>query len=127
MSENADPDLDRSVARIDRLNAEATQLQRQGLYKEAFGRVLHACVLALQSVGEKHAATATSLGNLGVLFYHLGQYEAAEIFLKRALEINRQARGEKDPHYATDLNNLGALQKRMGNYAAAEALYRQSL
>lgn len=70
---------------------------------------------------------ANSLNNLGVLYYKIGDYKAAEPYYKQALEIRRIALGEAHPDFIMSLNNLGELYWKMGDYKAAEPIYKQAL
>ena len=70
---------------------------------------------------------ASSLNNLGSLYYKMGYYKAAEPYFKQALEIKKKALGEEHPDYASSLNNLGRLYSDMGDYKAAEPYYKQAL
>jgi tetratricopeptide (TPR) repeat protein len=70
---------------------------------------------------------ANSLNNLGVLYYKIGDYKAAEPYYKQALEIRKKALGEEHPDYASSLNNLRILYIDMGDYKAAEPYYKQAL
>jgi len=70
---------------------------------------------------------ATSLNSLGILYIEMGDYKAAEPYLKQALEIRKKALGEEHPDYATSLANLGVLYSDMGDYKAAEPYMKQAL
>ncbi len=56
----------------------------------------------------------------------MGNYAAAEMLFKEAVEIYRSYAGE-DLDFARGLNNLAGLHEVMGKYADAEPLYRQAL
>lgn len=68
-----------------------------------------------------------SLYNLGLLYFDMGDYKAAEPYFKKALEIYRKALGDEHPSCASCLNNLGALCKVIRDYKAAESYYHQAL
>jgi tetratricopeptide (TPR) repeat protein len=65
---------------------------------------------------------ATSLNNLGALYYSQRQYEKALPLYERALRIQEQVLGPEHPHTATSLNNLADLYQKQGRYEEAEAL-----
>jgi hypothetical protein len=46
----------------------------------------------------------------------MGNYEKAELFDLKVIEIDKQFLGESHPEFATNLDNLGTLYKDLGNY-----------
>jgi len=70
---------------------------------------------------------ATSLDNLGVLYYFIGQYQKAEPLYKQVLNIRKGVQGDHHPDYGTSVNNLAALYYSMGQYQKAEPLYQEAL
>jgi tetratricopeptide (TPR) repeat protein len=78
-------------------------------------------------LGERHPYTATSLNNLGMLYYTQGKYAEAEPLYERALAIREEVQGERYPDTAQSLNNLGMLYYTQGKYAEAEPLYERAL
>ncbi|MCE9608566.1 MAG: CHAT domain-containing protein [Planctomycetia bacterium] len=74
-------------------------------------------------LGEKHSLYATSLNNLALLHFLLGNLPLAEPLYLEAREIYRQLVGENHPAYAQTLHNLAGLYETMGDYARAEPLY----
>jgi CHAT domain-containing protein/tetratricopeptide (TPR) repeat protein len=74
-----------------------------------------------------HPDVATSLNNLGLLYYRQGAYARAEPLFVRALAIQEKARGAMHPKVATSLNNLAALYQSQGAYARAEPLLARAL
>ncbi|MCU0916367.1 MAG: serine/threonine-protein kinase [Planctomycetes bacterium] len=59
---------------------------------------------------------------LGRTYQKMGDYEAAERHLERALEIGRAQRGEEHPATLAALNQLGVLFATWGKYPQAESL-----
>jgi len=70
---------------------------------------------------------AMTLNNLGVLYYDMGNYEAALPLYKQALHIYSEVLRDKHSDYANSLNNLAALYYSMGVYEAALSLYKEAL
>jgi CHAT domain-containing protein/tetratricopeptide (TPR) repeat protein len=98
-----------------------------GDYKAAEPYYKQALEIRKKALGEEHLDYASSLNNLGILYYEMGDYKAAEPYYKQSLEIYKKALGEEHPDYASSLNNLGILYRNMGDYKAAEPYYKQAL
>jgi tetratricopeptide (TPR) repeat protein len=64
---------------------------------------------------------------VALVWMHLGNYGAAELLLRRALEGNERVLGPEHPNTLTSVNNLAMLLKNQGDYAAAEPLLRRAL
>jgi CHAT domain-containing protein/Flp pilus assembly protein TadD len=78
-------------------------------------------------LGPEHADTATSLNNLGSLYWAMDNYAKAEPLYQEALRIRQKALGPEHPDTATSLNDLALLYRKMGGYAKAEPLYQEAL
>ncbi len=85
-------------------------------------------VLAIQQqlLGESNLACVATLGNLGLLYETMGDYERAEPLLKKAVQIDKDALGEKHLDYAIQLNNLAGHYSDTGDHANAERLSFQA-
>jgi CHAT domain-containing protein/tetratricopeptide (TPR) repeat protein len=75
---------------------------------------------------------ATSLNNLGNVYWARGELTRAEAPLREALAVFRklypkQRHPAGHPHLAASLNNLGNLVRDRGDLAAAEPWYREAL
>jgi CHAT domain-containing protein/Flp pilus assembly protein TadD len=68
----------------------------------------------------------TTLNNLGTLYYELGDYDRAESFYLRAIELDERY-NSKQTLIAKTLNNLAILYSRLGDYTRAESLYLRVL
>ncbi|NNM31631.1 MAG: serine/threonine protein kinase, partial [Gemmatimonadetes bacterium] len=70
---------------------------------------------------------ATTLVELGHAARAQGDFEAAEAFYDRGLEIRERALGPNDPEVAAVVSGLGATLLRQGRYDEAEPLFQQAL
>jgi tetratricopeptide (TPR) repeat protein len=64
---------------------------------------------------------------LGMTYYYLGEFKAANAQLEQAYAIRRELLGEDDPGTLTCLQNLASTAWRQGNYGEAEAKCRRAL
>lgn len=78
-------------------------------------------------LGPEHAYVATSLNDLGVLFFARADYATAEPLLRRALPIYLREYGEEHTLTALCLNNLGAVCRGAGKPAEAISFYHRAL
>jgi len=112
-----DPEVARDKALL------ATVLMELGRLDEA-GQLLRT---ALAAYGEDCVEAAVLLHNLGALSYHLGEYEAAEQQLERALRTKETLLGPEHPEVAMTLANLAVLAETLGSRAAAEQRCRRAI
>jgi tetratricopeptide (TPR) repeat protein len=75
-----------------------------------------------KALGPEHPDVATSLNNLGALYYAQGQYEKAEPLYQRALAIREKALGPEHPGVATCLKNYALLLRNTDRPQEAAAL-----
>ncbi len=111
-----------------RLAARAEAAMRQGQYQEA--ETLHHQVLAIheKSLGAEHPTTATSVSNLGNVYYLQGRFAEAEKLYRRALQIREKVLGADHADVATSLNNLANAMQELGRdrqLSASEQRARQ--
>jgi tetratricopeptide (TPR) repeat protein len=64
---------------------------------------------------------------LGATYRQLGEYDAAELHLERALELRREALGEQDRDTVKSMGALGAVYEKHGLYEKAEPLLVRAL
>jgi tetratricopeptide (TPR) repeat protein len=72
-----------------------------------------------QELGPGHQDTATSVNNLGLLYYSQGKYEEAEPLLERALGIWEESLGAQHPWTQAGRRNYAVL-RAMGREEEAE-------
>ncbi|MBK8065691.1 MAG: tetratricopeptide repeat protein [Betaproteobacteria bacterium] len=109
------------------LAARASAALQRGEYQES--ETLQAQVLAVheKSLGAEHPTTATSLSNLGNVYYLQGKFAEAEKVYRRALGVREKVLGGNHPDVATSLNNLANVQQELGRdqqISASEARIR---
>ena len=68
-----------------------------------------------------------SLNNLAYIYSLDGQFEKAEIWYNKIIEIRKKTNGENHPDYALSLSNLASTYIDEGKYSLAEPLYILSL
>lgn len=76
---------------------------------------------------EERAYIATSLNNLGNLYFNSEVYDLAIERYTESIEIKTDVYGPDHPTVASGLNNLGVAYKKKGDHASAERIYRQAL
>ncbi len=80
-----------------------------------------------EALGTKHLDYSSSLTSLGILYYDMNNYTAAELIYKQVIQIRREVVGEKHASYAAALNNLANLYWSMGKYSLSEPIYKQAM
>ena len=80
-----------------------------------------------QILGENHPDYATSLSNLALIYYDLGDYQKSIELNQQALIIYKQILGENHPNYATSLSNLASNYSDLGDYQKSIELNQQAL
>lgn len=67
------------------------------------------------------------LNELGYLYYTLGKYSDAILYITKALDSNKKTLGEKHPYVITNQNNLGSAYWAMGNYVKSLEFHQMAL
>ena len=110
----------------EQFNSAGMTAYQRGNYSEAIKHFEDALKEA-KKFGDEYPRYATSLNNLALLYYTLGDYTKAEPLYARSLAIFEKALGPDHPDVATSLNNLAELYRTLGDYAKAEPLLKRSL
>ena len=84
-------------------------------------------IKVLDILKSKNETIAAFLGNLGNIYYHLGEYEKALPLFKNFLKIREEVLGKNHPNTAASYNNLAVLYESMGEYEKALPLSKNSL
>jgi len=110
------------LRRAEELNAEVTQLYRQGRYAEAIPRARETLAIREKALGPEHPDVATSLNHLAGLYEHQGQYAQAEPLSRRALAIREKALGPEHPDVAQSLQSYAALLRKTNRATEASGM-----
>jgi tetratricopeptide (TPR) repeat protein len=107
-------------------------LHSQGHYADATLRLERALALyeAQQAGGETQAhdlAIAETVALLGTVEQSKGEFEAADRYMRRALEVRRKVLGNDHPEAASSLHDLGNNDYKRGRYAEAKEALREAL
>ena len=86
-----------------------------------------ALAASIASNGEVHPVTAGLYVDLGDALRHLGRYDDAEPFYRKALEVRRTLYPRDNADVAHSLNHLARLVHQKGDPAAAVPIYREAL
>ena len=81
----------------------------------------------LACMKEETQEIAALSANLAFVYDAQGDYEKAEDFYERALEIREKVLGQEHPDTATMYNNLAGVYKTQGDYEKAEEYYLKAL
>lgn len=92
----------------------------------AIAKAKEALDRAEKAVAPDHPDVATSLNNLGSIYYAKGQYADAEPLLNRSLAIREKALRKNHPDLATSLENLAELYGKTGRGNEAEPLKKRA-
>jgi len=84
-------------------------------------------VVLLDRLEIENEEVGTFFNNLGLIYYHLGLYQKAELFLSKALKIRENLLENEHLHTTQSYNNLASLYLSMGEYQKAEPLYLKAL
>ena len=109
------------------LNQQVQTLFTQGKYQQAIPLAQKAVEIAKRVYGPEHAGTATSLNNLGELYWAMGEYVKAEPLVQDALRIRQKILGPEHSDTALSLNDLGAVYWAMGEYGKTASLLQEAL
>jgi serine/threonine-protein kinase len=64
---------------------------------------------------------------MGTVYQNLGDYDAAEELLRRALEKRRKVHGSHHPDVVMSLHNLASITATRNDFEAAQALYEEAI
>jgi len=77
-------------------------------------------------LGKEHPQTLSSVNNLALCLYALGDAAAALPLLRRALDSSEQVLGKEHPDTLDSVNNLAGCLRSLGDAAEALPLYRRA-
>jgi CHAT domain-containing protein/Tfp pilus assembly protein PilF len=116
-------DYEQATALLDKIN----KLNEQGKYAEAIFSAEKLCPIVEEEKGPDHQGVGVCLNVLGGLYNSFGDYEKAEIKLKRALEINKKLGDRDSTQYAASLGLLAKVYMNKGEYRQAEPFAKGAL
>ncbi len=70
--------------------------------------------------GENNPKLCTSFNNLGMVNFELGNFNDAEIYFQKAIELKKNLQGEHTQALAAYFCNLGLVYKEQGKINKAE-------
>jgi eukaryotic-like serine/threonine-protein kinase len=127
-AERVDKDLkDQPEAEADLRIILAKTYADLGLTTNALEMTLKALRLRRLHLGPENTAVAGALANLGVIYYEMGDYPAAEKVDRDALAMRIKFLGNLDTNVAMSLNNLGVTLWNQNKLAEAEEKQRRAL
>ena len=116
-------DHEQATVLLDKIN----MLNEQGKYAEAIFSAEKLCRIVETEEGPDHQGVGICLNVLGGLYNSFGDYDKAEIKLKRALEINQRFGDGDSTQIAASLGLLAKLYMDKGEYRRAEPFARRAL
>jgi tetratricopeptide (TPR) repeat protein/tRNA A-37 threonylcarbamoyl transferase component Bud32 len=108
-------------------NAIAFMLATDGKPAEAQARYEQALALAEKELGPDHAATMTTLNQLGNLAKTQGRYADARAMHERVLASRERVLGKDHPEIASSLNNIGLVYRAERKLDDAKAVIDRAL
>jgi tetratricopeptide (TPR) repeat protein len=122
--------VDRNMKKFDRSLKEFQDVRenlRNHRYADALSHSLQNLKLTEERTGRDSIYTAGVLNDIGNIYIIIGDYEAAEPVLQRALAIREKRLNRDNPDLAVSLNNLGVVCQHTGDYEKAVGLYTRAL
>jgi CHAT domain-containing protein/tetratricopeptide (TPR) repeat protein len=109
------------------LDQRFIELYQAGKFSEAILPARRALEIREKTLGPDDPDVATSLDNLGQLYYRQSRYADAEPLYTRALVIREKALGADHPDVGQSLASLAVLYTDQSRYADAEPLHKRAL
>ncbi len=100
-------------------------LRLQGKYQEAFRNANEAVELVEKQKDKE--LLAESYNNIGILYGHIGKYNKALEYFKKALKIRLSISGENHPDTVLSYNNMGIVYDYKGEYDKALECHKKAL
>lgn len=101
--------------------------QRLGLATEAEDLIRRVFEIRVETLGEDHPSSLTSLNQLADLLFSEGRIDEVEPLDRKTLEIRRRVLGEDHPDTQRSLNGLAATLHNRGRYDEAARLFQEGL
>lgn len=100
---------------------------RLGRFEESEELLKAVLEARIETLGEEHPASLSSLNHLADLYFSMGRIDEVEPLDRRTLEIRRRTLGEDHPDTLRSLNGLAATLFNRGKYGEAAPLFEQGL
>jgi serine/threonine-protein kinase len=114
--------------RVGVLHGDLAMLMRsRSRYAQALQESAQGLAIDEKALGAKHPKVLAERGNLGLTYYHLGQYGQARVLLEQVALAQRAQAGVDNPVQAGTLLNLGLDLIEIPDLDAAEKAYTESL
>ena len=91
------------------LNSQTTGFYKEQKFMKAAGVGREAVAVARELPDGQRDKLATSLGNLAMIYTHLGKYAEAEELAKEELKLRQLVFGKEDPEVITAWNHLAII------------------
>lgn len=106
---------------------DSTALYWEKDWKKTKDLLNEALRLAEKEIGIEHPNYAVLLNDLGLCYWHQGNYRLAESAFERSLSIKKVTLGDKDIEYTATLLNMAGMLHDTNQKGRAESLYLQVL
>jgi len=101
--------------------------QQLGMVAEAETLIRRVLEIRVETLGEDHPSSLTSLNQLADFLFSQGRIDEVEPLDRKTLEIRRRVLGDDHPDTLRSLNGLAATFFNQGRYGEAVPLFREGL
>jgi tetratricopeptide (TPR) repeat protein len=98
-----------------------------GLFAKAVPLQEMALATRLESLGESHPDTISSISGMAALLMQQGKASEAEVYFRRVLDKQRSVLGEDDPNTLVSIASLATILQAQGKLSEAEPLLREGV
>ncbi len=118
---------DSSLLLIDCYRTRSRILEANVKYSEAVDNMLLGLDLCIHHYGYNHSTTASFLGNLGIYYKILGEYQLAIEYYRKSEKVFRNLFGDEDRMIAAAYNNIGIIYSDIGKIDSALIMHQDAL
>jgi CHAT domain-containing protein len=118
---------DSSILLIDCYRTRSRIFDANAKYSQAVDNMLLGLELCLHHFGYNHSRTASFLGNLGIYYEKLGEYQLAIDYYRKSEKVFRNLYGDEDRMIAAAYNNIGIVYAEMGKTDSALIMHQNAL
>lgn len=109
------------------MGAKGEVLRLKGKLDKAKKSLEEALQIRQQIQGSGHIEVASTLENLGNVYFEIEDYHIAKSYYEKALVIKKNKLGELHSEVALTLNNLGNSCKNLGEMEKAQKMFTDAL